>query len=208
MKVNELKVVPGLKDTTKNIQRHGLKFFGITKFMQENGWRAAGSGSFGTVYKKKNTEVVIKQMRNKDSGYGSFVNYAKTNKSNPHIPRIAGPFMAGNNVFYILEKLEDIHWTTDEYNILEELISTLEFNRGRRNDHGLNDLTTIAEKYGYKMVKNVYTKHKTLMKTLLELKHFKGKWIDTDWNPSNFMMRPSTGDIVITDPFYDNDELR
>ena len=64
----------------------------VTTDLRDIGARKLGAGAFGTVFDKpvtKKSDVVYKVYSN-DPAYDDFINYARKNQDNPHVPKIYG----------------------------------------------------------------------------------------------------------------------
>lgn len=164
------------------------------------GWHQLGSGSFSQVYDSPDYPYVIKVSSKKDSGYEQFVGITKQYR-NKSFPKIAGPFDVGGYNVYVMEKLIPLGEAVSSKDIyvLNQLAKWWE------NGHTGHSVVTpeiqklgkdLADKYG-----------KSFIQAMLILRKEKLQGTAFDMVASqkgtrlNIMRRPSTGELVIIDPF-------
>ena len=204
----------------------------VEDYFYSLGYRNAGEGNFGQVFKKENQEIVVKRLMQADPAYKAFVEFTKKNKGNPHLPRIAGPYKIGINekdYIYIIEKLQPLTifgnesepWGPDETEMWDRTKSKRSWDGAIVEDimrmihnfglHKLSDITVdksgthkalynMKNKYGTKKIKQVMKEYGPFLKTAMQIKReFQHEHL-IDLFKRNVMLRPSTGDLVITDP--------
>jgi len=205
-------------DIPKSYHSKGFISYNSDEIMVANGWTELNSdGGYGVIYEKAGQQIVLKHVWSGDLAYLQFVKFVKKNRGNKHLPKIAGPFNIpdadDNGYFVLIEKLVPLPEDYEDHNewiILFELLYALENSEygNERDTSGIvvrpsDRLKRNIVTFGYENVKAVYDSNKGLFKTLAVLKKsIKGAFFSTDWHAKNFMIRPSTGDIVVIDPSF------
>lgn len=157
-----------------------------------------GTGMYGSAYSHK--DHVIKVYRN-DHSYEDFVNYAKANQDNPHMPRIYAHKVLNpeNHTGVVkLEKLDPV--PHEHYDALENIRAY--GNYIYRDQRSLDSLGGETKRN----VERFQTENPTLHQTLDHLaKYGMSKRSIYDLHSGNVMYRKSTGHVVLTDPIANAD---
>lgn len=206
MKLHELSI-PDAR-TLKNIAQNYDKQITVNllEYLENNGFNRIGEGAYSWVYSKPKSNIIIKiNYKHPDPCYIKFYNYARQNyKTNPHLPKIGKMYnyTEHGNYYFILfmEKLKPVPSKTvisigdpymDKADILEKVLVILMAPEHRYKPHHYDILDEFSQS------------HPKLYQTILTLKQkfansFECKW---DLHIDNIMTRPSTGDLVIIDPW-------
>lgn len=138
-----------------------------------------GSGIFGAVFKRPNDPYVIKVFKH-DKQYLKYLEYARQHQHNPHVPKIRGKIMKPYRNFQLylvrIEELVPLSYRMDKqyylYKKLQEYAYSSRF--------GPDDCLPYA---------------------LVEvIDYIKSSGGEIDLHDENVMVRPSDGQLVITDP--------
>lgn len=89
------------------------------------GYKFLGKGAYGAVYKKPDTNYVLKLFDARDQAYIEFIKLAKDNP-NPHFPRFFGKPIRVTDEYYAIrtEYLKGIFGPKDEVSLLDYYISS------------------------------------------------------------------------------------
>ncbi len=197
----------------------------IEEWLVSNGFKQVDTGYYAAVYRKGNSEIVVKVATTPDPCYLKFVKYVEKNKGNPHLPKIAGLREMnleayGDDMFIIyIERLEKIKKA--QLSILMPLIELAMDYFDWRN-MAVPDSDSSNEKNAWKdelrkqidetpgfadFLKN----NKKFITTVIDIKkYFKNENCAWDlWKGNlskNIMVRSSTKDLVIIDPIASFEE--
>lgn len=200
MKINELK--PSQAKTLTKTQWHFPKE--IKTWLIKNKFELLGHGSYSLVYATPGSNIVVKISKKEDVCWLNFVDYVKKKKGNPHLPKISRVTkyvdnLGDTNFIAFMEKLEPIHSGAnidpDDYEGLTFLGNWF-MAASRTIEPFVASRRTESKIFAYKYAR----KNPLFFRTLQELKRMvRGKcYLDTHFE--NFMIRPSTNEIVIIDP--------
>jgi hypothetical protein len=87
----------GIKNQTRDLPRNPARVAEFPlgtewhKVLYNNGFRALGSGSFGTVWEHPKLSYVLKVFTADDIAYADWMATARQHKSNPHMPKFLSP---------------------------------------------------------------------------------------------------------------------
>ena len=87
----------GIKNQTRDLPRNPARVAEFPlgtewhKVLYNNGFRALGSGSFGTVWEHPKLSYVLKVFTADDIAYAGWIATAQQHKNNPHMPRFLSP---------------------------------------------------------------------------------------------------------------------
>lgn len=196
-----------------------------TEYLKKKGWNLEGRGAKGFVFSKNNKDYVLKFYKN-DPCYDKFLDYLEKNQNNPYLPKIKRRILPGNIGLVALEKLQPLK--SDKLadyitGMMGDIVSShirvkdLSFNEVMRRVEPLfkSQIERLIDNSFYDKVilKKVLRRldyfieiHLPIFKTMYDFKKFlennpvKDKDCLFDAHLGNFMVRPSTKEIVITDP--------
>lgn len=191
------------------IYQLALKSFSIGNFesnMKNAGYakHMLGSGLYGVVFEKPNTNFVYKLFDAHDDGYLKFLKFVLKNQNNKHVPKVMGQPIRldfdnrgsgkGVNINAYIVKLERLEETNlsnphhaEQYKLVMGIISSLEKIR-------LNDpMRSGAMNY----LNKIETQYPDLVNILEDINDLSPS--EMDMHSGNVMMRGN--DIVITDPY-------
>ena len=154
--------------------------------MKQYGFKHLGTGNYGSVYERSGYPWVFK-IFTYDKAYFDFLNYARRNQRNPHIPKIKGRYIRINKNTYAvrLEKLRPISDT--EFKKISEVLNKI--------DMILNNSDSDPTPDEVQFIKNNMNLYE-LMMTLTKTDTFMDYGVDL--HQSNIMMRGNTP--VLADP--------
>lgn len=193
----------------------------IENNLTNRGWSRVGSGAYASVFVKKDKDYVVK-IYSKDKGYDRYLEFLENNNNNPHAPKILKrlkfPSDTGDGIkMVVMERLVPVRygdWRIRLASILEHFLDDV-------NPYGFEDeiIDELKKKFqNYEYFRSRRESNKLLkrfdyfMETNLDLVRFllsyakflkkndyhKGNRFDL--HSANYMVRPSTGEVVITDP--------
>jgi hypothetical protein len=87
----------GIKNQTRDLPRNPPRVAEFPlgtewhKVLYNNGFRALGSGTFGTVWEHPKLSYVLKVFTADDIAYSGWIATAQQHKNNPHMPRFLSP---------------------------------------------------------------------------------------------------------------------
>lgn len=196
----------------------------LPDFLNKKGWKKIGSGAYSTVYSKIGKNYVIKVFED-DHAYQLYLEFIQQNRNNPHVPKIQKIMIDAskqkeintNEVGIIMmEKLKPVEYSDISWRflILEN------FKQYLRNVDAIHTpLDEFLEyfkkryiqeyghrKYHFKSIKRFdyfLESNLEICRLLYNLRKFlqqKGENKFFDLHSGNFMIRPSTGEIVVSDP--------
>ena len=197
----------------------------IMSWLDTNGFTVQGSGLFSVVYSNANSNAVVKVSKRSDACWLKFAAFAQQNKGNVHLPKISRimKYNVGSQPtklvhipeeeqeFFIafIEKLEPMragrNITSDDYEGLNYLGDWFrgEFDPGdwtkahpSQRAGRLSVKQTDDKRMAYRYAKE----NPVLFKTLHQFRGLIKTECQMDTHFQNFMIRKSTGDIVIVDP--------
>jgi len=184
-------------------------------FLKKKGLKNLGSGAFSVVYGRPSSNRIIKISIISDRCWLSFANWA-ISQNNPHLPKIyhlesysvitkSHSTRSGKKTipvfFAVMEKLDALDVETI-FTIDEAYMPFLAYvhKKGHGDWDGL--LGNIEwGKYGGKRKLIEASKKDPIVKLFQRIEK-KWKTCFGDLKLDNLMIRPSTGEIVITDPVY------
>lgn len=151
----------------------------FSNYMLENGFNELGSGISGLAFEKPSYPWVFKIFTD-DNGYLFYLNYARSNQNNPHVPKIkGGPIKITADTFLIrVEKLTDLSPAMHRSELVE-LITSIDWP---------DDYT--------KELRNIFVKKYPHVVPVLDAIISSGYSLDL--HKGNLMTRGNT--LVITDP--------
>ena len=175
----------------------------LTQWLHDNGFKRLNSGMFSVVYAKPNHKRIIKLSFAKDSGWATFAKWAMKQTANKYLPNIEWIKHYADGKFFvtIMERLRPFKFTDyrkiDDRVILAALYvyADLDINELKEirdilaNDFNIKSPTALVKR----------SKSHKFIWTLKRIRKIKGGNLN-DLHSDNFMVRQSTGDIVITDP--------
>lgn len=195
--------------------KHELSLYQlIDAWEKESGYKKLGQGNFAYAYKHPSRDEVLK-LWIKDSGYEKFVEYCRAHQSNKSLPKILSPVKSFSTFHRRLHGFPD----KIKYVRMELLRKLTPDDMGPGFDR---KLMGVLNKIKQGIMKNDKLPKETLDKIALhwnddkipqhvldlidaiaELKHL-GR---LDTHDDNIMVRPSTGEFVITDPIADDEDI-
>lgn len=212
-------VTPSKNDTYESIE---LK-------LKKEGWSFLGRGCYGTVFGNPNKDYVLKLYN--DEAYDEYVEFIKQHSDNPHVVRIKEILSSGfgpNSEYKLIaiEKLNPVQFPKWIDNIASYYSSFLDNYHYSEFDDFYSTIESFEQYMSsgtekdiefYKINKNKRQEH-NIKKSIRRLGFFIENYIDLfrilfelnkfqesnsfDLHTGNFMRRPSTGEIVVTDPLY------
>ena len=159
----------------------------IRKFetwIKSKGFYRVGSGYYGVVFRKADSNILVKVFKTTDHGYLKYIDYCRKNRNNPHVPRVSKPMFFENIAFVFIEGLKSYPKS--------DIIQMVVFDQEHLSDEAMK----LSEKYPL------------FKKTIADLKkiidqnssNLNNPSISLDlYNPDNIMSR--NGVPVIIDPF-------
>jgi len=207
MKLHEITEMASIFDERVLLNTRWESPMQLQKWLKQNGFKKISRGAFSSVYAKPNHNRVVKLSYRQDDGWTAFVNWVlqqTKNKYLPNIPWFKQYQYRGNEFFVtIVERLKpfDIYRNADKINdpvVIAGLIMYADLSIGEEDS--LN--WALFNKYRIRSAKRLVKKNKShkFIWTLNRINKLKGGEYYYDLHSDNFMVRPSTGDIVITDP--------
>jgi thiamine kinase-like enzyme len=215
MKLNELKRsdIKHIKTNTQNI----VKSYDadddwldmdekLDALMTSKGFNKAGEGFFSKVYTKNNLALKV-TTEDDPCAYEFYLYCAKQN--NLHLPRCMKPIKIDKSKFIVVvEILEPLkqHMSYEDLELFKSLLSIhIAYYMKNKSPHEFETheykLKNIIEKYGKEKIKTTLKMHRTLFQTMQRIKRaYEYSDCHIDTHAENFMVRPSTGTIVISDP--------
>lgn len=213
MRFEELYNVLNEQDTKQSLQEK----------IKKQGWNYLNSGSFGTVYSKPNKNFVLKIYD--DSSYDEYLNFIKQHSDNPHVVKTSKVFDYGNGLKMVaIEKLIPLKSSRWRERISEKYAMFLDTGKSDKNDFyktlekfeeyfaeqietdikyfqraNLKDRLLDAKK-SKRRLRFFIENHLSLFRIIYQLDQFRDTSTTLDLHFGNFMIRPSTGEIVVTDP--------
>lgn len=199
----------------------GRDMDGWRRILRQNNWKYAASGAFGTVYVHDNKNYIIKVYAG-DHGYNTYLDFLEEQQGNPNVVklkrRIFKNLVPGYGVEAVaLEKLIPIRRTKATRKLFD-FISDINdlFSQIDTMNNSFEDVmtkiqwslkadggTSVKDKLKSKQMALFIKHYRNLAETIYKLKLFmelRGEVYDFDLHDGNFMIRPSTGEVVITDP--------
>ena len=197
------------------------------EMLLQNGWKRIGAGSYGVVYEKQGLNYVIK-VYNNDRSYSAYLDFILENQNDPHLPKIRKVFVPYGSVSdgpdygaIAIEKLKPVtntHWRFSLVYRLKHAMEDIRVNNlsfeeflEKVHEKTKNNLleiiqysnNTIRYKKQLRRLDYFIESNLPLLKSFYKLKKFLEEMNLTvyfDLHEGNFMIRPSTGEIIITDP--------
>lgn len=145
--------------------------------MAKKNFKKLGNGFYGSVYHNPKHSYVIKVF-SKDNGFLTWMQFVKQNQQNPHVPKLKSKVMDLNKNFHIV-RMELLKPISQKQN--DEFISLV-----------FNTMDDIQLK---KPVTNKW------IAQIAEIFNKYNHMLDDLDAGSNIMIRPSTNEVVVTDPF-------
>jgi len=193
----------------------------IENNLTNRGWSRFGRGAFASVFVKKDKDYVIK-VYTEDKGYDRYLEFLENNQDNPHAPKILKkmkfPSSTDDEVkMVVMERLVPVNtndWRVQIATIINSFIDSI-------NPYGLEDgilyeLKDKIKNYEWfrsnRESKKIQRRLDYFIETNLDLIRFLlnyAKFLKRndyfksnrfDLHDRNYMVRPSTGEVVITDP--------
>lgn len=206
-----------LKDNPKET----YTFQDIQNNLANRGWSKFGSGAYANVFVKKDKDYVIKVYIS-DKGYDRYLEFLENNQDNPHAPKILKKLKFPSNnddevKMVVMERLVPVNRKDWRVRIADTLSDYMnDINPFGLEDEILDELKDKAQTYDYFKSKKENNKIKRrtdyFLETNLDLIRFllnyakflkKNDYLKSnrfDLHDANYMVRPSTGEVVITDP--------
>ena len=200
------------------------------EMLLQNGWKRIGAGSYGVVYEKQGLNYVIKVYINDPSysAYLDFILENQNDPHLPKIRKVFVPYgSVSDGVEYgavAIEKLKPVQRINWRFSLVYRLKNAM-VNIGVHNlsfeeflekvqKETKNNLLETIQNLTSKINTINYTKqlrrldyfiesNLPLLKSFYKLKKFLEEMnleVYFDLHQGNFMIRPSTGEIIITDP--------
>lgn len=158
-----------------------------------------GHGFYAHVYDRGKHHSVIKVYRN-DEGYSDFINYAKANQDNPHIPKIYAHKSLGNNSGIV--RLEKLHGSVNR-----EQLDLPEY-------HGIS-LNGFSPKQhpgsyweGFDRLKELNPTLHATIEHMDKSTPYTHRWDLGGLSRLGNHMRRDDGTIVLTDPWHKREHLQ
>lgn len=199
----------------------------LVEKMKNKGWEYSGNGEYGTVLSRPDKNYVLKIYN--DYAYDQYLEFIKEHSDNPHVVKISGILEYGKGLKMVsIEKLNPIKDSKWREKIATGYADFLD--RGKTDaDNFYNTLEKFEEWFTESMLKDMeyYKKnpyfqqhvlinkkanrrlkffienHLPLFKIIYELDKFRDTDTTLDLHLGNFMIRPSTNEIVVTDPLVE-----
>lgn len=194
--------------------------------IKNKGWREISWGSYATVFEHPNDENVLKLFVN-DEGYEAYLNFVSSRKDNPHVPKIKiiiPPTKELSKTKYGLVEIEKLTPVKKDYDWRYNLVNSFNdllvgnFDSRETFDETLDRFTEIVRRE-YNVLTQKH-KRKDFIKALQRIDFFVENNLDLfrlifdikkyirankleaafDLHFGNFMIRPKTNEIVLTDP--------
>ena len=211
--LNEIKTIRSSQ--IGKIARHAIALSGDPNNPHTNlgmlGGTALGTGAMGAVYARPSGSTnrpdnkSVYKTYGQDSAYHAYINYARKNQDNPHVPKIYGTAKIASNKegtrhlhVVKMEKLEPL----SDYHPIRDLTSTPFEGRLFKTDMG-NVMANLDSPRGNKLKEQYPHFHKILGD--LAHKHAEDGF-DMDLHMGNIMQRHD-GTPVITDPMIKYKEM-
>lgn len=179
------------------IAQNSMSVYRFELNMKEQGYKKhiLGSGLYGVVFEKPGTNFVYKLFDVNDDGYKAYLNFARGNQNNIHVPRVSKPIrLKIGDIDAYLVKLERLSETDLSNSVHEEqykkIIAILNSLRQIKTP---NPMHSSAMKYLQKLDKT----DPDLVSILEEIDEMSPS--EMDMHPGNVMMRGNVP--VITDPY-------
>ena len=182
----------------------------IGRKLEANGFEFVRQGGFADVYETPDQTAIVKYNRLADPCYEKFMAYILNDPKNPALPRITKPFNfdfeGGKSGFVVvMEKLQPLSLalTPAQFYALRLFLRYQQNKLSSRtrpaslelSKEGLNTLDSGQKAFIYKFAKKHVNAIKEYFKIVSALSE-----CEVDIHTGNFMIRPSTGDLVIIDP--------
>jgi hypothetical protein len=184
-----------------SIVTEGMNSEAAAKALKASGWTFAGGGAETSVYLSPRGDRVIKLIRNADSGQEVTLNAALEHPDNPHLPRVYGtlPLSYGE--------------LAAETEVLERPDRTDDVARKFRRTSRIASVSSYGQPPATKTrsVLNLMQKGplkdavRALETCALDAEWSSGRTYVWDLHGGNFMLRPSTGELVLNDTIYAHD---
>jgi hypothetical protein len=214
-----LEELTGIKNVVKDMPRNPRRMaeypLGMDwhKLLYNNGFRALGSGSFGTVWDNPNLPYVLKVFTDQDRAYIDWINTARQHSDNPHMPHFISTKamrIVPGVVAVRMEKLTRI--TREAYELVKPInaLLTNSMRTGLSPSEIVDKLIAKREPDAPEPADNsfyAYTqKYPSFVPALDILNQFvKQSGYRLDVHDENIMMRGPV--MVFTDPVYDRTAL-
>lgn len=188
----------------------------VIEWLTKAGFQELGSGAYASVFHNPSHKRVVKVSNESDRCWTEFAMWV-LNKPDPgpHLPNIAwihqyGDPWKGDKRFFItvMEKLRPL--TIDDLKKLDpiELIYLSQktdvlgyISGGKAMDKKLEKFYEKMQKSPQQLLDMYREKYTPLIDVLRILQGTKGSFCSMDLHDENLMIRPSTGEIVVTDPW-------
>lgn len=202
----------GIKNQTRDLPRNpprnaeyplGLEWH---KVLYNNGFKALGSGSFGTVWEHPKLSYVLKVFTSDDIAYADWIATAQQHKNNPHMPKFISPRIVRivpGVVAIRMERLTRIDTAT--YNMLNMI--NIVVNEAIISRQSASALIASSIEYrrhnGFMTYCQNYPEFVPALDILVKFVMRPG--FRPDLHDDNLMMRGP--EIVLTDPVFDKKAL-
>ncbi len=196
----------------------------IRDMLRSKGWNYMNSGSYGSVYSHPKKNYVVKIYT--DKGYRVFLDFLESQQGNPDVVKIKRRIFKNPDEFseyssyaeiVALEKLKPIPMDSLQGRVISNIWAELRNIREYKNLDRNTIITKLRENLkanylaygnkddyqGMRVFEIILKRNKNLIDTLFLLKDYINNHnfpVRFDLHSGNFMIRPSTGRIVITDP--------
>ena len=191
--------------------------------IKDRGWKYLSSGSFVSVYSKPDKNFVLKIYD--DASYDNYLEFMKKHSDNPHVAKVSKPIDYGKGLKIVaIEKLIPLKDSKWREKISEKYAMFLDTGKSDKNDFyitlekfeeyftkenesdinyfqraNLKDCLLDAKK-SKRRLRFFIENHLSLFRIIYELDLFRDTNTTLDLHFGNFMIRPSTEEIVVTDP--------
>lgn len=173
----------------------------LKEYLRSNGYNEVGEGAFGVTFVKDS--IAIKIGYRHDPCYLKYAQYCIKNwKTNVHLPRIFEIYQYKNGLIpYTVTVGEFLEETSKDNADMEPLKAFIDGNYFTPVRTGNNNNRNAHLMHMRRMRVHFANKYASVLKTLDEIsKKFSGAQCFDDIHMGNVMIRPGTGDIVVTDP--------
>lgn len=170
------------------------EFDALKNHITRSGYDEIGRGCYGKVYARKDDNYVIKVSSRGDRGYTAFLQSIlnnNLNKKTKGVPLIHKAWISGDSFCVYMERLVSIHDAPPEIGekTIDNLSKVIKVLTGRTKIGGADDKSLFGT---YGPLAPMYNAAGYLSKDI--------KGLGMDLHSGNVMYRPSSGEVVITDP--------
>jgi hypothetical protein len=197
----------------------------IKAFQEESGYKKLGNGHFAYAFKHPSKDEVLK-LWIADSAYEDFLKFCESHKSEKNLPKIykfgklstfhRRLYGFPEKIMYVRMELlrplnlNDVGDISNDCPPLSKLIVQLSALHKRGHKFSLYGNKSVDQSAWTKI--NLYWKDGKIPQKIIDmystLEKFKFTDHDLDLHDENIMVRPSTGDLVISDPIANDDDIK